>query len=96
MRKIHVGDDSELNGKDNAAENVSNVDELRSKLQTMNVLADMTYSNKVRARVTVRENVGTTQYFSSMTDDIFWLNKHSSKKERKGDCTIYHFNFEKG
>ena len=94
MRKIHVGDDLGLEKKEKQVEKVNNVDELRERLQTMNVLADVTFSTDVRARVTVRENIGTSLYFSSMTDDIFWLNKHSTRRERKGDSTIYHFSFK--
>ncbi len=93
MRKIHVGDDSDFEEVQKEEETVKDVEGLRNKLFTMNVMADLVSHTETRAKVVVRENVGTSLYFSSMTSDIFWLNKNASKSERKGDCTIYHFNF---
>ena len=93
MRKIHVGDDSGLEETTKEIESVNNIDDLRTKLSTMNVMADITSHTDRRAKVVVRENVGTSLYFSSITDDVFWLNRNARRKERKGDCTVYYFTF---
>lgn len=97
MRKIHVGDDTDFGytqKEEEEEETVRDIDELRTKLSIMNVMAEIVNHTNTRAKVVVRENLGTSLYFSSMTSDIFWLNKNSKRNERKGDSTIYYFNFD--
>jgi hypothetical protein len=94
MRKIYVGDDAGIVEGIGDMPPPGSVEELQERLTKMNVMADLVAHSERRAKVVVRENIGTTLYFSSKGDDSFWLSKNADRKERKGDCMIYHFTFK--
>jgi len=90
MKKIHIGDDAGANRVDDFDTKPRDIDDLRRRVSTMAVLAEVeTWGKKVFVRV--QNNAGTMHFMSSGNDDFFWLRKFASKQELKGATTLYYF-----
>jgi hypothetical protein len=93
MEKIFIGDDNRKSGNDDDLYNPPvDIDDLRSKLQRMNVFADVMDQGS-RVKVVVQDHVGTAMYLSSAAVDNSWLTTNAFKKQKIGSASIYYFKF---
>ena len=95
MQKIYIHDDPNSQEADPTAPPPAPAgpDHLRSIVTTrLNVYADFEQVGRT-VKVRVRDDMGTSQFLATAADDHFWLKQYSKKKERIGDCTVYHFRF---
>ena len=93
MKQIHIGDDER-----NAAEDdylpPKSVSDLKNRISTMSIYADVEIMNERRALVRVRDDAGTSQFLATGFMEKAWLNKYATRTEPKAAVTLYHFKFK--
>ena len=93
VEKIYIGDDTKTKTPDDDTP-PKTLSELKQKVASMEIMADVDMVTKTKARVRVMDNVGTTMFMSKANDNLFYLSSFSESKEKKGSTTFFYFRLE--
>jgi len=90
MDKHYIGDDAPISSAETLNAKPSTYEELCGRVSLMDVFAECekTYRGAI---VRVQDFTGTSQYLAKGQGDLHWLTAHSSKMERRGNYSIFHF-----
>lgn len=89
MKKIHIGDDSDLNSEEKELTAPVLLTELRQRLQRMAVMTEIEEKNG-QVIVRVPEATGTTMYMATGGHDMYCLRNLAYKREVRGTVTLYY------